>query len=197
MTLTEQFLESYKSLESLLRGVYGSGMTVLNYEEQSSEPEKLRICRLVRNFLQHTPDGAAFLTPTDAMCRFLRQESVRIAANAEKAKELSYRQTPVKLGQTLRQAGKLFLKSDRDWLPVIDDKNCLIGVLTRPVLFACLCSAKNPDEKSLSEAIKQKDWTKSLDGYVIQECDAFLSSRELDRVILLRNGKYSGVLDMR
>lgn len=197
MTLTEQFLESYKSLESLLRSVYGSGMTVLNYEEQSSEPEKLRICRLIRNFLQHTPDGAAFLTPTDAMCRFLRQESVRIAANAEKAKELLYRQTPVKLGHTLRQAGKLFLKSDREWLPVIDDKNCLIGVLTRPVLFACLCSAKNPDEKSLSEAIKQKDWTKSLGGYVIQECDAFLSSREFDRVILLRNGKYSGVVDMR
>lgn len=197
MTLTEQFLESYKSLESLLRGVYGSGMTVLNYEEQSSEPEKLRICRLIRNFLQHMPDSAAFLTPTDAMCRFLRQESVRIAANAEKAKELSYRQTPVKLGHTLRQAGKLFLKSDREWLPVIDDKNCLIGVLTRPVLFACLCSAKNPDEKSLSEAIKQKDWTKSLDGYVIQECDAFLSSREFYRVILLRNGKYSGVIDMR
>ena len=197
MTLTEQFLESYKSLESLLRGVYGSGMTVLNYEEQSSEPEKLRICRLIRNFLQHTPDGAAFLNPTDAMCRFLRQESVRIAANAEKVKELSYRQTPVKLGHTLWQAGKLFLKSDREWLPVIDDKNCLIGVLTRPVLFACLCSAKNPDEKSLSESIKQKDWTKSLDGYVIQECDTFLSSREFDRVILLRNGKYSGVVDMR
>ena len=197
MTLTEQFLESYKSLESLLRGVYGSGMTVLNYEEQSSEPEKLRICRLIRNFLQHTPDGAAFLTPTDAMCRFLRQESVRIAANAEKAKELSYRQTPVKLGYTLRQAGKLFLKSDREWLPVIDDNMVLVGVLTRPVLFELLCGAKNPDEKTLTESVKQKDWARSLDSYVIRECTVMLSSRELDRVILLRNGKYSGVVDMR
>lgn len=197
MTLTEQFLENYKSLEALLRGVYGSSMTVLNYEDQSSEPEKLRICRLVRNFLQHTPDGVKFLVPTEAMCRFLRQESVRIAANAEKAKELSYRQTPVKLGHTLRQAGRLLLKSERDWLPVVDDKSVLIGVLTREALFSLLCGTKDLTDKTLAECVKQKDWVKSLDGYVIQECDAFLSSRELDRVILLRNGKYSGVVDMR
>lgn len=197
MTLTEQFLESYKSLESLLRGVYGSSMTVLNYEEQSSEPEKLRICRLVRNFLQHTPDGVKFLVPTEAMCRFLRQESVQIAAKSEKAKDLAYRQQPVKLSNTPRQAGRLLLKSDRDWLPVVDDKSVLIGVLTREALFSLLCGTKDLTDKILAECVKPKDWQKSLDGYVIQECDAFLSSRELDRVILLRNGKYSGVVDMR
>lgn len=197
MTLTEQFLENYKSLEALLRGIYGSSMTVLNYEDQSLEPEKLRICRLVRNFLQHTPDGVKFLVPTEAMCRFLRQESVQIAAKSEKAKDLAYRQQPVKLSNTPRQAGRLLLKSERDWLPVVDDKSVLIGVLTREALFSLLCGTKDLTDKTLAECVKPKDWQKSLDGYAVRDCDSILPAKELGQVILTRNGKYSGVVDMR
>lgn len=197
MTQTEQFLEQYKSLEALLRGVYGAGMTVLNYEDRSSEPEKLRICRQIRNFLQHTPDGAKFIVPTEAMCLFLRHESVQIASQAEKAKDLAYKQPPVKLTHTWQQAAKLLHKSNRTWLPVVNDKSELVGVLDKDSAFAQLISGKDLSTQTVGDSYTAKGLEKTLDGFTVMDCESLAAGYELDKVIVTRKGKYSGLIDLR
>ena len=197
MSLTDQFLEQYKSLETMLRYVYGSGTTALSYEEKSVEPEKLRICRLVRNFLQHTPDGTKFLVPTEAMCNFLRNECLRIAAQAERAADLMYRQSPVKLSHTLQQAARLFLKADRGWLPVVDDKSRLVGALTKDALFARLASGKNISTVHIYECFPARGWPKTLENFLVRDVEKDLAGCELKQVILTRKGKYSGIFDVR
>ena len=197
MAITEQFLEQYKSFETVLRGILGPDMTVLRYEDQSSNPEKLRMCRLVRNFLQHTPDAAGFIVPTDEMRRFLKQEAVRVAAQAEKAKDLSYRPAPIKLTHTWQYAFRLFTKSGADWLPVVDDKSQLIGVLTMDTLFAALGSGKDITANLVQNCYPAKGWKKTLDDFVVCNCEDILPCIPLDKVILVRGGKYSGVIDLR
>ena len=197
MSLTEEFLWYYKSLETLLRGVYGSDMSVLNFEGKSTEPEKLRMCRLVRNFLQHTPDGDRFIVPTEAMVSFLKQESARVAAQAEKAKDLSYRQSPVKISHSLLQAAKLFVSSGRTWLPVVDEKSAVIGVLGKDTLFVQMASGKDLSAKTVSVCFTAKGWKDTLDGFTVADCESVLAGMDLDRVIVTRKGKYSGLIDLR
>ena len=199
MTITAQYLEQYKSLEAVLRGILGPDMTVLRYEDQSSDPEKLRMCRLVRNFLQHTPDAAGFIVPTEEMRRFLKQEAVRVAAQSEKAKDLSYRPAPVKLSHTWQYAFRLFTKSGADWLPVVDDKSQLVGVLTKDALFLALAlsSGKDITANLVQSCHPAKGWKKTLDEYVVCDCEDILPCVPLDRVILVRGRKYSGVIDLR
>lgn len=197
MTITEQFLEQYKTLESILRSILGPDMTVLRYEDQSSDPEKLRMCRLIRNFFQHVPDAAGFIVPTEEMRRFLKQETVRIAAQAEKAKDLSYRPAPIKLSHTLQQTFRLFAKSGADWLPVVDDKSQLAGVLSKDALFVAMSSGKDIAATPVQSCYPAKGWRKTLDEYVVCNCEDILPSVPLDKVILVRGGKYSGVIDLR
>ena len=197
MTITAQFLEQYKSLEAVLRSILSPDMTVLRYEDQSSDPEKLRMCRLVRNFLQHTPDAAGFIVPTEEMRRFLKQETARVAAQAEKAKDLSYRPAPIKLSHTWQQAFRLFVKAGADWLPVVDDKSQLVGVLTKDALFLALSSGKDITATPVQSCYPAKGWKKTLDEYVVRNCEDILPSVPLDKVILVRSGKYSGVIDLR
>lgn len=197
MTLTEEFLWQYKSLETLLRGVYGSDMSVLNFESKSTEPEKLRMCRLVRNFLQHTPDGDKFIVPTEAMVTFLKREMVQIAAQAEKAKDLSYKQTPVKLSHTLKQAAKLFIKSGRDWLPIVDEKSVVVGILTKDELFVQMVSGEDLSFYLVSSCFTAKSLAKTLIPFEVVDCESVLAGMDLDRVIVTRKGKYSGLIDLR
>lgn len=197
MTITAQFLEQYKSLEAVLRSILSPDMTVLRYEDQSSDPEKLRMCRLVRNFLQHTPDAAGFIVPTEEMRRFLKQETARVAAQAEKAKDLSYRPAPIKLSHTWQQAFRLFVKAGADWLPVVDDKSQLVGVLTKDALFLALSSGKDISATPVQNCYPTKGWKKTMDEYVVCDCEDILPSVPLDKVILVRSGKYSGVIDLR
>lgn len=197
MTITAQFLEQYKSLEAVLRSILSPDMTVLRYEDQSSDPEKLRMCRLVRNFLQHTPDAAGFIVPTEEMRRFLKQETVRVATQAEKAKDLAYRPAPIRLTHTLQQTFRLFAKSGSDWLPVVDDRSQLVGVLTKDALFAELGSGKDIAANFVQSCYPTKGWKKTLDEYVVCNCEDILPCVPLDRVILVRGGKYSGVIDLR
>ena len=197
MTITAQFLEQYKSLEVILRSILGPDMTVLRYEDQIPNPEKLRMCRLVRNFLQHTPDAAGFIVPTEEMRLFLKHETARVAAQAEKAKNLSYRPAPIKLSHTWQQAFRLFVKAGADWLPVVDDKSQLVGVLTKDTLFAALGSGKDITANLVQNCYPAKGWKKTLDDFVVCNCEDILPCVPLDKVILVRGGKYSGVIDLR
>ena len=101
---------------------YGDGMTVLGYEEKldTEQGDKLRICRVTRNFLQHNPSAYGFVVPTEAMIVFLEELVTDLVVKLEKSEPAVYRLPPVKLTGTMRDAGKVFVKTGMSWLPVVD-----------------------------------------------------------------------------
>lgn len=79
MTANQLFLETYKKLENMIRKAYpsidfskeNSPVTHLESSINVTDSEKLRICRNMRNFLQHNEKGSAFITVTDEQIKFL------------------------------------------------------------------------------------------------------------------------------
>lgn len=193
----DRFLNQYKSLELYLRMAYGDGMTVLGYEDKldTEQGDKLRICRVMRNFLQHNPSAYGFVIPTEAMIVFLEELVTDLAVKLEKSEPAVYRLPPVKLTGTMRDAGKLFVKTGMSWLPVVDGKNYVVAVLTRDKLIE-LMAGTGRWEDALEFLFRPKDRAASL-GSVRVAADVSEAGTEAwigTDVIVLRGGKYSGVV---
>lgn len=81
MTDTEKFLNAYKRLESTLARLR---LTPLEYEnalpEHSEEQDKLKTCRIIRNYLAHHPDSSKMFPATREMTEFV----TRLAEEEEK-----------------------------------------------------------------------------------------------------------------
>lgn len=79
MTETEKFLEQYKRFESALRDT-NTADTVLDYENSlqtdpvnSDTYDKLKTCRIIRNYIQHHPDGAKMFPASSQMTEFIKK----------------------------------------------------------------------------------------------------------------------------
>jgi hypothetical protein len=93
MTETERFLLAYKRLETvLLRSPVRSFESVLSFEYSLKDKElqdKLKTCRIIRNYIAHHEDGAKVFPASSAMTRFLKglsdslekQETLKMAAS--------------------------------------------------------------------------------------------------------------------
>ena len=198
--LVSDFLEKYKSLELMLRVSMGSDMTVLKYEDTltGDAGDKLRICRVVRNFLQHNPNASGFIQPTQAMVTFIEKEILRVTAQAEKAKDLVYKVPVIKETMTLREAVKVFTKGKGQykWLPVVDAKGTVLGVVTESRILQAVSVVADLDTGSLGNLIRKAELAKLMSGIpVVSVTDSLEAYAKASQdVIVVRNGKYSGVI---
>lgn len=196
--LTDTFLEQYKSLEQILRTTYGADMSVLNYESKmdTSDSDRLRICRIVRNFLQHNSDAKDFIRPTEAMLNHLLKTADHAMLEMETAKDRTYRLTPVKSTMTIRQACKLAAKLGRAWIPVVEPDNTLLGVISPLRLNQLVGTCDDIDNTTIGCIIKKTEWKKSTTEIPIIECSEKLTTYANQKIetIVVRNGKYSGII---
>lgn len=203
-SLVSEFLEKYKSLEMVLRLARGNDMTVLKYEDTLDEDDsdKMRICRVVRNFLQHTPKGDSFIQPTAAMVTFIEKQILLVTAAAEKAKDLAYKAPVIKESMSLQEMAKVFAKAKGkyEWLPVVDLKGAVLGVLTESRLMEAISMTASlefvPVGATAGGSIKKSELAKSLADIPVVDVtgnlEAFARARK--SVIVTRGGKYSGVI---
>lgn len=198
LKLTQEFLEQYKALEQLLRSIFGPEMSVLNYESKLSIPDadKLKVCRIIRNFLQHNPDASSFITPSKEMIAHLKNVASQAALELETAKDKTYKLSPIKTTMTIRQASKIINKTERNWAPVVDEKGFLVGIITMERLFRVLCNGADVDIDTIEKTIKKTELNKSLNSIPIIECTEKLVNfaNEKTEVIVLKNGKYCGIV---
>lgn len=122
MTETERFLLAYKRLESvLLRSPIQSFESVLSFENSLKDKElqdKLKTCRIIRNYIAHHEDGAKVFPATSAMTRFLKG----LSDSLEKQETLEMAASPAMLlsdNSTLRDCldGFSKQKGERLYLP--------------------------------------------------------------------------------
>ena len=196
--IAPEFLEKYKSLELTLRTVLGSDMSVLKYEDMLNDEaaDKMRLCRVVRNFLQHTPKATTFMQPSQPMLDFLDKQIMLVLAQAEKAKDLMYRVPAIKKSMSLRDVAKLFAKGQHDWLPIVDEKNQVVGVLTEARAMKAIAGSGDLDNTTIGTLLSKSELSKSLATIpVVGALDSLEAYARLSQpVIVVRDGKYSGVI---
>ena len=194
------FLEKYKSLELALRTYGGDDMTVLKYEDSltGDDSDKMRISRIMRNFLQHNPNAVGFVQPTQMMIDFIVRQTDLVLAATEKAKDRLFRLGPLKDTMTVHDACRAFLKAKLGghWIPVVNADGKLLGVMTEAKLVQAMAGASVTSETPLGKAVKKTELAKSLENIpvIFSTDDLAPYAKTGQDVIVLRNGKYSGVI---
>lgn len=146
-TNTDRFIESYKIFENILREK--KHCSVYEYENNLSQPDldKLRICRQIRNYIQHHEDGEEFLSCTELMCTFI--ENMTTVCSEEFSGRIQKMQ-PITMDSRLNEIEKTLLKTKNSWMPVVDGQR-YVGIIALSKLIF-LTAHNNPNTK-LSSAI--------------------------------------------
>lgn len=128
----ENFLQIYKELEGLVLQNYDK--TIFEYESEldQTSSKKLQICRILRNYIQHNEDGFDFVAVSPSMQKFLSG-----LCKLEKSKELKNKDMLVKpfsrkmMSESALSAAKLLISKKLEFLPVLNEKKQLVGVITK------------------------------------------------------------------
>ena len=81
----EKFLDAFRALDAELKD---QGTTVLDYENSltdSSDKEKLKVCRIMRNYMSH--NDTVFLSASNEQIKFLEAETEEVLKRAHLVKD--------------------------------------------------------------------------------------------------------------
>lgn len=143
----EQFLAEYKVLENRIR--QDKSMSVVDYENtlnRSPEAERLQICRILRNYMVHREDSSSFLNFSQ-MTQFLHEENLKFASTSAFAEDVGVKLTPLTLRSTLKESSQSLSKRNLGYLPIVDAKNHILGILTPTLLIKCLSQSSRLSDK--------------------------------------------------
>ena len=175
----DTFLEAYRALEKIVFEVENCPVYELETKlgQESEESGRLRMCRMMRNFLAHNDNLDAFVVPTPAMIAFLEEET---------AGEASRRVSPVYEGDPLQEAARRLARMP--FVPVINSDGMLVGVITPESV--CAVYAKSP----LSARMKA--------GVAVVKCKSVLSDIPAEDVsescvVVDASGKYKGIIVLK
>lgn len=148
----DEFLDKYKRAETLMRKLGCEG-GFKEAEERlaarnASDPAcaKLRMCRLMRNFAVHEPDGAAFLEPGSGRwepCSYLDVVIRGLVAETDTVSKHLDRGAKAVLSWDMNVGEALVAMSSRraTGMAVLDGKKHLVG--TVDIFEVCAASAKS------------------------------------------------------
>lgn len=128
-----EYLDKYKKLEELLRQSQESPDSIFELEtnyNNSKEAEKLKLCRLVRNYLQHNTDD--FIEPSEEMIKFLDSEVNAIESKFLRVKDQYTRAKAISEDLTFKEA--ILLLNTKNFLPVVNKDNLVIGTFNDTVI---------------------------------------------------------------
>lgn len=189
--ITTEFLEKYKELEGVLRDMH-DGLRVLDYEQTlpGTEEEKLRLCRQIRNYIQHHDDGNTFISATQEMSYFIQGLIEKERGKEETAKDKLYRLSPLSVKDKLSEAVNRFSKTKRTWMPVTDN-GLYKGGMDLQELISLIAGNK------LSTTLEKAGAAYKKDVVLLQKQDSIkeLLGEKPDCVVVDKNSKYLGVVN--
>jgi hypothetical protein len=184
----DAFLEGYKELEKIVFDVENCSVYELEAKlgQESEESGRLRMCRMMRNFLSHNDSSDAFVVPTPAMIAFLEEETEKEKRKKKTAGEASRRVSPVYEGDPLQEAARRLARMP--FVPVTDEDGVLVGVITPESV--CAVYAKSP----LNARTKA--------GVAVVKCMPVLSDVPAEDVgescvVADASGKYRGIIVLK
>ena len=115
----EKFLDAFRALDTELKS---EGTTVLDYENSlgTVEQEKLKVCRIMRNYMAH--NDTTFLSTTTEQIKFLENQVVEIRKKAHTVKDEMKKIKPIKATTPMKDVITLV---DKYGIAPIEIKNSL------------------------------------------------------------------------
>lgn len=189
LTLINKFLDEYKNLESAIR-LINSEASVFDYEKtlDSKTQEKLKVCRILRNHVQHNVGGDEFVCVTEEQIHFLKSLTSGILIRFSSSADLTDKTKTVKLSDTLLQASRKF--SEQNELPLLD-KAKLVGCISAQQVLNLISKTKELNSK-LEDIIKKLDEYQG--NYIVIESETYNAELSVDKhnYVVDRNQKYVG-----
>lgn len=212
MTETDRFLSEYKRFESALRET-GTADSVLDYENacagntpdntdkikaSSDDADKIKTCRIIRNYIQHHADGAKMFPASAEMTRYIKGLADRTESKLKHIKDIMKRQKAVTFSTTIKDTVEALKKTKLGYVAVTDDNGDYTGVLSNAALIWIIAEKMSLAGK-LGNHI-DKDWLtsymKGLDVAVLSPDDraekAYEGAHGL--IIVCKDGKYKGMI---
>lgn len=188
MSLTDDFLNAYKKLETALRNS-AREYRVLDYEQLIPEDRsnRLRLCRNVRNFLQHQYDGESFIQPTKAMLDFLNDELEIVNGKPVPERKPVNIVEPLLDTLTLGEIAKILSTGKRVWYPVVNSYNKPRGIIDYDLYEYYVQIQRKTLDSKLCDILPRKCIVP------IVKSD---KSKVYERAIIVNNeGKYAGIIE--
>ena len=192
MTLAK-FLNAYMTLEKEIRAV-NPQWSVFDYESamtSTAEQEKLKLCRITRNYVQHNPDGKRFVDPSDEMTAFLEREAALIHNSRDLVKKHIYRAPTVDSKTSIRGAMDVAVKTKTPEYILAVEKGLITGYITPVQILTAYKKASRVTEK-LFEHIKPSAVRKLSPDYA-KPTDAYIDYVTKDVVIVTSDGTEKGL----
>lgn len=196
----KDLLEKYKELEQILRNKekqIGDG-SVLSYENTLNQDdlEKLKVCRIIRNYCQHHADYSKFMS-IDGMTSFLDKQIKEIEKQESLVKDIMNKTKAPTLKDTFEDIIKYLIKTEANFCPVLNDrpkKNepVLVGVFTKENILDLVL--KNKLNTKISKLVDKKA-EKELKNYKVVESK--LQAKKLDSnksYIVIDDNVFKGVI---
>lgn len=102
----------------------------------------------------------------------------------------------VKRGTPIYEALELMAKRDISGLPVVEDDNTLIGVLSEKDVICLLDTSEDEDEKTVEEFMTQPALYFDENEDLLDICD-FLKKNVFRRVPITSKGRLTGIVSIR
>lgn len=135
------YIQKYKELETILNGTM-----ITDYEAQldaRNETEimsKMRLCRNIRNFIQHNKD-VDFVPISKDMMDFLSERILEIKLQNGTVKDAMLSLAKCKAineNETIFNATKILYKNELDFIPVFSVKDEFLGTFSVQTLFSAI-----------------------------------------------------------
>ena len=170
-------------------------MSVLDLENSgkldSDTADKLKVCRILRNYLVHHEDGVAFLEK--GKTSFLIQITKEMMLPQKKAKEIMEKGKSVLPSASLFSVASALYRSSSGRLVLVDEDKKPLGILTKD-----LCLKRIAGQRQASAPIERprglgKFFTVSGDDSA-KEVMGKIREEKIPAIVLSKNGKYQGVI---
>ena len=174
--MNDKFLNVFKELENELRGTLGQ--SVLEYENalpDGEKKEKLKICRIVRNYLSH--QDKKFIIASEEMCAFLDDLLLTIIRMSRTVANELTRQKTVKVNEYLKNILPLLVKS----VVPVEDNGKIIYLITEKEYLV-----------QLNKGIKKFELPKRLPKLTYVSKDTKMDTLTSGTYIVTANGKSDG-----
>lgn len=157
----EKFLENYVRLETVLRK---EDKAVIDYEAtlDPERSEKLKVCRIMRNYVRHHEDGNKFLVFSDEQDKFIDVLINEISLKYDSVKSKTKKVKTLELSNTLQEAALLLTGSKVGYVPVLGKKGEIVGTVDNKLIVTAIANGSK-----LSSKLSSLDLNKSLQGIII------------------------------
>lgn len=190
-TQNDTFLTTYKALEKELTDM---GLSIKDYEDRlvndgnTDAADKLRLCRMIRNYLSHHADGDELVTVNNNLSAFIKGLIIMINNTKLKAKDsyvpVSRSKRLIRKPESVRDIIDEFNKHPKEnILYVISGDNKLLGQINSTDVLAVLYSISRLSDLKKTPA----DNLIKKTNVVTVDKDTVLSDIKADYVIVMKN----------